>query len=186
MVGRLLEIGVIGCGVGGHAAAFLLADAGHSVTVMERFAEARPMGAGLLLQPTGLAVLDRLGIGDAARDLGANLALLDSVRLAGAIAASADVAEALARFERLRLPPTRYYRQASHLLTPFFQSRRSPGCATPSWGRCTACRWHAASWPPPSAARGRGGARRPVSTAPDAIGWTIRPAGARASPNVPA
>ena len=57
---------------------------------------------------------------------GANLALLDSVRLAGAIAASTDVAEALARFERLRLSSTRYYRQASHLLTPFFQSRLTP------------------------------------------------------------
>ena len=60
MVGRFLEIGVIGCGVGGQAVASLLADAGHRVTVMERFAEARPIGAGLLLQPTGLAVLDRL------------------------------------------------------------------------------------------------------------------------------
>lgn len=82
MVRRLLEIGVIGCGVGGQAVASLLADAGHSVTVMERFAEARPMGAGLLLQPTGLAVLDRLGIGDAARDLGARIDRLDG-RTAG-------------------------------------------------------------------------------------------------------
>jgi hypothetical protein len=52
-----LEIGVVGCGVAGQAAATFLAGAGHRVTVFERFTEALPSGAGLLLQPTGLAVL---------------------------------------------------------------------------------------------------------------------------------
>ena len=52
-----MRVGVVGCGVAGQAAAILLADAGHAVTVFERFAEPRPIGAGLLLQPTGLAVL---------------------------------------------------------------------------------------------------------------------------------
>jgi 2-polyprenyl-6-methoxyphenol hydroxylase-like FAD-dependent oxidoreductase len=57
-----LQIGVVGCGVAGQAAATFLSDAGHDVTVFERFAEARPIGAGLLLQPTGLAVLRALGL----------------------------------------------------------------------------------------------------------------------------
>jgi 2-polyprenyl-6-methoxyphenol hydroxylase-like FAD-dependent oxidoreductase len=56
-----LRIGVVGCGIAGQAAATFLADAGHDVTVFERFAEPRPIGAGLLLQPTGLAVLRALG-----------------------------------------------------------------------------------------------------------------------------
>lgn len=68
-----LEVGVVGCGVAGQAAATLLADAGHRVTVFERFAEPKPSGAGLLLQPTGLAVLRRLGLDEQAERLGARV-----------------------------------------------------------------------------------------------------------------
>lgn len=39
-----------------------LARAGHSVTVMERFDSPRPIGAGLLIQPSGQAVLHDLGL----------------------------------------------------------------------------------------------------------------------------
>lgn len=61
-----MEIAVVGCGVAGQAAATFLAEAGHRVAVFERFAEPRPIGAGLLLQPTGLAVLRALGLEDEA------------------------------------------------------------------------------------------------------------------------
>ncbi len=61
-----MKVGVVGCGVAGQAAAALLAEAGNAVTVFERFAEPRPIGAGLLLQPTGLAVLAALGLADRA------------------------------------------------------------------------------------------------------------------------
>ncbi|HSI01423.1 MAG TPA: FAD-dependent monooxygenase, partial [Reyranella sp.] len=61
-----MKVGVVGCGVAGQAAATFLADAGHDVSVFERFSEPRPIGAGLLLQPTGLAVLRALGLEDAA------------------------------------------------------------------------------------------------------------------------
>ena len=57
-----LDIGVIGCGSAGAAAALFLARAGHRVTVYERVAEPRPIGAGITLQPTGQAVLARLGL----------------------------------------------------------------------------------------------------------------------------
>jgi len=60
------DIAVVGCGVAGQAAATFLSEAGHCVTVFERFAEPRPLGAGLLLQPTGLAVLRALGLDDEA------------------------------------------------------------------------------------------------------------------------
>ena len=56
------DIAIVGCGVAGQAAATFLSEAGHRVTVFERFAEPRPLGAGLLLQPTGLAVLRALGL----------------------------------------------------------------------------------------------------------------------------
>lgn len=69
----VLQIAVVGCGVAGQAAATFLADAGHAVTVFERFAEPRPVGAGLLLQPTGLAVLRALGLVDEAMARGARV-----------------------------------------------------------------------------------------------------------------
>ena len=56
-----LRIAIAGCGVGGMAAAVLLSRGGHDVTIFEEFATPQPLGAGLLLQPTGLAVLTRLG-----------------------------------------------------------------------------------------------------------------------------
>lgn len=57
-----LDLGVIGCGTAGAAAALFLARAGHRVTVYERVADPRPVGAGITLQPTGQAVLARLGL----------------------------------------------------------------------------------------------------------------------------
>lgn len=70
---RVATIGVIGCGTAGAAAALLLARAGHPVTVLERVATPRPVGAGILLQPTGQAVLTRLGLLDAILARGARI-----------------------------------------------------------------------------------------------------------------
>lgn len=72
-----MQIGIIGSGVAGQAAAIFLARAGHAVTVLERFESARPLGAGLLLQPSGLAVLERLGLRDAVEACGARVHELD-------------------------------------------------------------------------------------------------------------
>lgn len=65
------RIGVAGAGIGGLAFAALAARAGHDVTIFERFATPRPVGSGLVVQPVGLAVLDMMGAGDAARGFGA-------------------------------------------------------------------------------------------------------------------
>jgi len=64
-VTRRYEIAVAGCGPAGLAAALLLEHAGHRVTLVERFAAPQPLGSGLILQPTGLAVLRELGLADA-------------------------------------------------------------------------------------------------------------------------
>ena len=74
---RHYRIAVVGCGVGGMAVATLLAEAGHGVTLYERFAEPRPLGAGLLLQPTGLKILHRLGVEAAALNMGARVTGID-------------------------------------------------------------------------------------------------------------
>ena len=57
----------MGAGTAGLAAAALLARAGHEVEVLERAPNPGPVGAGLLLQPTGMAVLERLGVLDEVR-----------------------------------------------------------------------------------------------------------------------
>lgn len=66
-----MKIGIVGCGVGGMAAALALARRGHAVTLLEAFDQPRPVGSGLLLQPTGLAALRALGLEEAARAAGA-------------------------------------------------------------------------------------------------------------------
>lgn len=60
-----LRIAIVGFGSAGAASAILLANDGHDVTLFERAPENSPIGAGFLLQPTGLAVLKELGIHDA-------------------------------------------------------------------------------------------------------------------------
>jgi 2-polyprenyl-6-methoxyphenol hydroxylase-like FAD-dependent oxidoreductase len=60
-----LRVTVAGAGIGGLPAALLLAGAGAEVTVLERVPEPGAVGAGILLQPNGLAVLYGLGLGDA-------------------------------------------------------------------------------------------------------------------------
>jgi 2-polyprenyl-6-methoxyphenol hydroxylase-like FAD-dependent oxidoreductase len=62
---RRLDIGVAGCGISGLAAALLLSRDGHDVRLYERFETPRPVGSGLIIQPTGLAVLGRLGLAPA-------------------------------------------------------------------------------------------------------------------------
>lgn len=56
------DVGIVGCGFAGAATAVFLARAGHRVTVYERVPEPGAVGAGILLQPTGLAVLAELGL----------------------------------------------------------------------------------------------------------------------------
>ncbi|UQA60683.1 FAD-dependent oxidoreductase [Polyangium aurulentum] len=60
-----IDIGIIGCGTAGAAAALFLSRAGHRVTVYERVPDPGPVGAGIMLQPTGQAVLARLGLREA-------------------------------------------------------------------------------------------------------------------------
>jgi 2-polyprenyl-6-methoxyphenol hydroxylase-like FAD-dependent oxidoreductase len=66
-----LDIAIAGCGPAGLAAALMLEAQGHSVTLFDQFDEARPVGSGLMIQPTGLAVLARLGLAEAIVQRGA-------------------------------------------------------------------------------------------------------------------
>ncbi len=68
-----LSIAIAGAGPAGLAAALLLRRDGHRVTLFEQFDAPRPLGSGLILQPTGLAVLDELGVGAHILALGSRL-----------------------------------------------------------------------------------------------------------------
>jgi salicylate hydroxylase len=68
-----LEIGIAGAGPAGLAAALALKRAGHSITIFDQFDTPKAVGSGLILQPTGLAVLDWLELGSRMRGLGARI-----------------------------------------------------------------------------------------------------------------
>ena len=57
-----LRIAVIGCGIAGSCASILLKKQGHDVRLFERAPVLQPIGAGVMLQPLGQCVLDRIGL----------------------------------------------------------------------------------------------------------------------------
>ena len=73
MTRRPLKIAVIGAGVGGLAAAVALRACGMEVSVHERSAELREIGAGLRLTPNALKALRALGCEEAAMAVGVRL-----------------------------------------------------------------------------------------------------------------
>jgi len=70
---QALRIAVAGCGPCGLATALLLARQGHEVTLFERFTTPQPIGSGLMIQPTGFAVLQRIGVADRVLSEGAKI-----------------------------------------------------------------------------------------------------------------
>ncbi|MCI0701689.1 MAG: FAD-dependent monooxygenase [Planctomycetia bacterium] len=61
---RTFRVGIVGFGVAGASAAYLLARDGHKVTLLERAIDVGPIGAGVLLQCSGQEVLRHLGVLD--------------------------------------------------------------------------------------------------------------------------
>jgi 2-polyprenyl-6-methoxyphenol hydroxylase-like FAD-dependent oxidoreductase len=57
-----VRVAIVGVGTAGAAAALFLSRAGHDVVVYERVPEPRPVGAGIMMQPSGLLILERLGL----------------------------------------------------------------------------------------------------------------------------
>ena len=57
-----MKIGIVGCGTGGAAAALFLKRQGHAIEVFERVPDPGNVGAGILMQPTGMQVLEKLGL----------------------------------------------------------------------------------------------------------------------------
>ncbi|MGI9474787.1 MAG: FAD-dependent oxidoreductase [Rubripirellula sp.] len=78
-----MKIAVSGCGIAGTAVAALLARQGHSVTIFEQANECRPIGAGIMLQPSGQAVLARMGLSEVVEQKSARLDGLDASLASG-------------------------------------------------------------------------------------------------------
>jgi salicylate hydroxylase len=70
---KKLDIAVCGAGPAGLAAALALSRAGHNISIFDQYDKPKPIGSGLILQPTGLAVLDWLGLGTRMRSLGSRI-----------------------------------------------------------------------------------------------------------------
>jgi 2-polyprenyl-6-methoxyphenol hydroxylase-like FAD-dependent oxidoreductase len=75
-----MKVAVAGCGLAGMAAAIALARDGHQVSLYERFEAPRPLGAGLLLQPSGLAALQALGLRTQVEAAGSKILRLEGKR----------------------------------------------------------------------------------------------------------
>ncbi len=75
-----MKIAVVGCGFAGGAVALFLSRAGHEVSVYEAVSEPGAVGAGIVLQPPGMQVLDELGLLPAVLEKGAILERLHCVR----------------------------------------------------------------------------------------------------------
>ena len=74
-----LSIAIIGCGPAGLAAALLLARQGHDVHIFDQFVSPGPVGSGLMIQPSGLAVLAELGLAAAILRRGARIDALEGI-----------------------------------------------------------------------------------------------------------
>lgn len=74
-----LHIGIVGAGFAGLASATLLGRAGHRVAVFDRFEQPRSVGAGILIQPTGMQAMQRLGVLRSMLDCGERINRLHGV-----------------------------------------------------------------------------------------------------------
>ncbi|WP_224815901.1 NAD(P)/FAD-dependent oxidoreductase [Hasllibacter sp. MH4015] len=76
MTRKTMTIAVAGAGIGGLAAAALLARDGHEVCVYDKFDAPRPVGSGLVIQPVGMEVLRAAGAARQAQDHGTPIATM--------------------------------------------------------------------------------------------------------------
>jgi 2-polyprenyl-6-methoxyphenol hydroxylase-like FAD-dependent oxidoreductase len=56
-----MKIAIVGCGIGGLAVAGFLSDSDHKITLYDQFDTPAPVGSGLVIQPVGLCILEKLG-----------------------------------------------------------------------------------------------------------------------------
>lgn len=77
------KVAIIGSGTAGATSAIYLHKMGYDVTVFERELTPKPVGAGIMLQPTGLNTLADLGLVEKALSLGTKVSGMDGSTLEG-------------------------------------------------------------------------------------------------------
>lgn len=90
-----MKAAIAGFGVAGGALALLLARAGHDVTLFERAPQPGPVGAGLLLQPSGQLVLRELGLLEEIESQSARLSGIEACTPQGRVFSDLKVARSL-------------------------------------------------------------------------------------------
>jgi 2-polyprenyl-6-methoxyphenol hydroxylase-like FAD-dependent oxidoreductase len=90
-----MRAAVAGFGVAGGALAVLLARAGHAVTLFERAPQPGPVGAGLLLQPSGQSVLRAMGLLEEIESQSARLSGIEALTPRGKVFSDLKVARSL-------------------------------------------------------------------------------------------
>ncbi len=95
---KTLHFAIIGAGTAGLAAAILLARQNIQVSIFEKAKKLEPVGAGLLLQPSGLAVFEHLGVLENALRLGAHVTGLEGKLADGSLLVNSHYAQADANY----------------------------------------------------------------------------------------
>ena len=80
-----IDIAIAGCGPAGLAAGLLLHERGHSVAIYDQFDAPQPVGSGLMIQPSGLAVLKKLGLAHEVLARGARVDALEGIEENGRV-----------------------------------------------------------------------------------------------------
>ena len=127
-----LQIAIVGAGIGGLAVAALLARQGHDVQIFEQFDQPRPVGSGLVIQPVGLAVLDRIGAGAAVRAKGAAITRMLGVEVDKGIRVL-DV-----RYATKARPRSGLAIHRANLYTPLWDAAQAGGAQVTASARVTA------------------------------------------------
>ncbi len=66
-----MKIAIVGCGISGLAVAGFLMGSKHKITLYDQFSTPAPVGSGLVIQPVGLRILEKLGAAEKALEKGA-------------------------------------------------------------------------------------------------------------------
>lgn len=98
-----LRIAICGAGTAGLASAIILARQGHDITLFEQSPAMENVGAGILLQPSGMAVFRHMGVLDIAQDLGAHVSALRGRTVHGTLVVNSAYHEACPQHHGLGL-----------------------------------------------------------------------------------